>query len=64
VTFVTAQRFLDHFGLASARDLPGLKELRAAGLLEPAPPGLDSPDDEPGESTEEAMAELFADEEE
>ena len=31
--------FLDHFGLESARDLPGLKELRAAGLLEnrPAP---------------------------
>jgi segregation and condensation protein B len=34
VTFVVTQDFLDHFGLESARDLPGLKELRAAGLLE------------------------------
>ena len=34
VTFMTTQEFLDHFGLESARDLPGLKELREAGLLE------------------------------
>jgi segregation and condensation protein B len=34
VTFVVTESFLDHFGLESARDLPGLKELRAAGLLE------------------------------
>ncbi|MEM9267340.1 MAG: SMC-Scp complex subunit ScpB [Pseudomonadota bacterium] len=34
VTFVTTQGFLDHFGLESARDLPGIKELRAAGLLD------------------------------
>ena len=34
VTFVVTQDFLDHFGLESARDLPGLKELRASGLLE------------------------------
>ena len=40
VTFATTQNFLDHFGLESARDLPGLKELKSAGLLEsPAPPG-------------------------
>lgn len=38
VTFVVTQEFLDHFGLESARDLPGLKELRAAGLLESRPP--------------------------
>ncbi len=37
VTFVTTQAFLGHFGLESARDLPGLKELREAGLLESAP---------------------------
>ena len=37
VTFVVTQNFLDHFGLESARDLPGLKELRAAGLLESQP---------------------------
>lgn len=34
VTFVITEGFLDHFGLESARDLPGLKELRSAGLLE------------------------------
>ena len=38
VTFVVTERFLDHFGLESARDLPGLKELRAAGLLDNRPP--------------------------
>jgi segregation and condensation protein B len=39
VTFVVTEGFLDHFGLESARDLPGIKELRAAGLLDnrPAP---------------------------
>lgn len=34
VTFVVTEAFLDHFGLASTRDLPGLAELRAAGLLD------------------------------
>ena len=44
VTFVVTEGFLDHFGLENARDLPGLKELRAAGLLENRPaPGLDGP---------------------
>lgn len=33
-TFVVTQGFLDHFGLGSERDLPGLAELRAAGLLD------------------------------
>jgi segregation and condensation protein B len=31
-TFVTTRAFLDHFGLESPLDLPGLRELRAAGL--------------------------------
>ena len=31
-------KFLDHFGLSSLKDLPGLKEMRAAGLLESRPP--------------------------
>lgn len=41
-TFIVTDAFLDHFGLESARDLPGLSELRAAGLLEsrPLPDGL------------------------
>jgi len=33
--WVTTPGFLDHFGLASLDDLPGLDELKAAGLLEP-----------------------------
>lgn len=45
VTYVVTQDFLDHFGLESARDLPGLKELRDAGLLESRPPeGEEAPD--------------------
>ena len=35
--YATTPTFLDHFGLASLRDLPGLAELRATGLLDPAP---------------------------
>ena len=35
VLYATTPAFLAHFGLASRRDLPGLDELRAAGLLEP-----------------------------
>ncbi|MCT2540768.1 SMC-Scp complex subunit ScpB [Sedimentimonas flavescens] len=48
VTFVVTQQFLDEFGLESARDLPGLKELRAAGLLDnrPMPGGASDDDDE------------------
>jgi segregation and condensation protein B len=64
VTFVVTQGFLDHFGLENARDLPGLKELRSAGLLENRPlPGTvplmgDGEDEE--ESTE-GQSELFED---
>ncbi len=47
VTFVVTDRFLDHFGLASTRDLPGLRELREAGLLDPRPPGAAAEEDEP-----------------
>jgi segregation and condensation protein B len=34
VTFGTSVEFLDHFGLESIGDLPGLADLKAAGLLE------------------------------
>lgn len=33
VTYGTTDTFLDHFGLPEIRDLPGLEELRGAGLL-------------------------------
>lgn len=45
VIYATTAEFLDHFGLASRRDLPGIDELRAAGLLDPV-----------DEAFEEAMA--------
>ena len=37
VTWVTTEAFLDHFGLASVKDLPGVEELKAAGLLDKRP---------------------------
>ncbi|EKF16980.1 SMC-Scp complex subunit ScpB [Nitratireductor pacificus] len=33
VTYGTSTEFLDHFGLEELRDLPGLEELKGAGLL-------------------------------
>jgi len=35
VIFATTPDFLVHFGLKSRRDLPGIDELKAAGLLDP-----------------------------
>lgn len=54
VTFATTPAFLTHFGLSSLKDLPGMEELRAAGLLEIStvafagnmPVALDAPLDE------------------
>ena len=40
VIFATTPDFLTHFGLASRRDLPGIDELRAAGLLDPVEDAL------------------------
>ena len=63
VTFVVTQGFLDHFGLENARDLPGLKELRAAGLLENRPPPGTLPGPEASEDIQdtEGQSELFED---
>jgi segregation and condensation protein B len=35
LTYATTADFLSHFGLADRRDLPGIDDLRAAGLLDP-----------------------------
>ncbi len=35
LTYATTPDFLSHFGLADRRDLPGIDDLRAAGLLDP-----------------------------
>lgn len=60
VTFVVTEHFLDHFGLETTRDLPGLKELRAAGLLDnrPLPGGFSSPDQDESPT---GQSELFED---
>lgn len=34
LTWITTPVFLDHFGLSSTNDLPGMEELRATGLLD------------------------------
>ena len=56
VTYATADRFLEHFSLASLYDLPGVQEMKAAGLLDlsipvgfevPDPSRADDADDEP-----------------
>lgn len=63
VTFVVTETFLDHFGLENARDLPGLKELRQAGLLEnrplPGTPQFGDGEDEP--EADAGQSELFED---
>ncbi len=44
VTYGTTDAFLDHFGLESLADLPGLEELKGAGLLSSRlPPSLQIP---------------------
>ena len=55
VTYATTDRFLEHFSLASLYDLPGVQEMKAAGLLDLSMPvGFEVPDpsragDEDGE---------------
>lgn len=53
VLYATTPAFLTHFGLQTRRDLPGLEELRAAGLLDPVDEALagalgDLPGDDDG----------------
>jgi segregation and condensation protein B len=44
VTYGTTEAFLSHFGLNEVSDLPGLQELKGAGLLDAnLPPGFDMP---------------------
>jgi segregation and condensation protein B len=64
VTYATTDAFLEHFGLASLADLPGLPEMKAAGLLGldlppgftvPSPASATAPEEdplEPGETPE------------
>ncbi len=48
--YATTPGFLAHFGLTGRRDLPGLDDLRAAGLLEPIADALASALESGGDS--------------
>lgn len=60
VIYATTPEFLDHFGLASRRDLPGIDELRAAGLLDPVDEAMENAmrfePDEDDEASDENLA--------
>jgi segregation and condensation protein B len=50
VTYGTTEAFLSHFGLEALSDLPGLDELKGAGLIEPSLPAgfsVPVPSDDP-----------------
>lgn len=65
VTYGTSEDFLDHFGLDMVKDLPGMEELKAAGLLDARLPpgfGVPSPDDmlpEEDDDDEDDQEDLF-----
>jgi len=63
VTYITSQNFLDHFGLENIKDLPDLKELRAAGLLDNRTPPIDEQSDlEEEEQDDKDQIDFFEDE--
>jgi segregation and condensation protein B len=74
VTYGTTPAFLSHFGLNEVADLPGMQELRGAGLLDATmPPGFDipvprvsdelTPDEDPLDGDEQTPLEMHLPEE-
>ncbi len=59
LTFATTAAFLAHFGLSNRRDLPGIDDLRAAGLLDPVDLAFEALDFQSGD--EEDAPELESD---
>jgi len=57
VIYATTPEFLRHFGLASRRDLPGIDELRATGMLDPVQEAFEA---EMAESHDDGDAEADA----
>lgn len=56
ITYGTTEKFLDHFGLEEVRDLPGVEELKGAGLLSTRMPSnfsIPLPPSDPDELTED-----------
>jgi segregation and condensation protein B len=75
VTYGTTVAFLSHFGLNEIADLPGMQELRGAGLLDASmPPGFDipvpkatdelAPDEDPLDGDEQIPLEMHLPDEE
>ncbi|RMF03444.1 MAG: SMC-Scp complex subunit ScpB, partial [Alphaproteobacteria bacterium] len=68
ITYGTSPEFLNHFGFDSIKDLPGLSELKGAGLLEGnLPPGFSVPEPDDSEELredEEPLEEAFEESEE
>jgi segregation and condensation protein B len=63
ITYGTTMDFLVHFGLESINDLPGLDELKGAGLFDgrlPAGFGVPSPSDDPALTEDEEPLEETA----
>ncbi len=61
-TWITTEAFLDHFGLEGLRDLPGVDELKATGLLDkrPAIQTLTEPEESDDDSeTDDQTGSLF-----
>lgn len=54
VIYATTNEFLDHFGLESRRDLPGMEELKATGLLDPVDDAFEEAMEQAGSDEEEA----------
>ncbi len=63
VTYGTTHDFMSHFGLAAIGDLPGMEELKAAGLLDAnLPPNFEvpTPAEEAEDDDEDEFGEEFA----
>ncbi|MEP2381515.1 SMC-Scp complex subunit ScpB, partial [Parasphingorhabdus sp.] len=52
--YATTAEFLTHFGLQSRKDLPGIDDLKAAGLLDPVDLALERMEMEAEEAIESA----------
>jgi segregation and condensation protein B len=68
LTWVTTDAFLEHFGLAALKELPGVTELKATGLLDRRPaialvPDRDDTPEPEAQADAEDLSDFIADEE-
>jgi segregation and condensation protein B len=64
VIYATTPEFLSHFGLESRKDLPGLAELKASGLLDPVDDAYEDLMEQKAAETTQSEAEAEAEAEE